>query len=180
MKILGIDQSINSTGICLKDGDDYRYWLIPSKMTRSMEKFSNRYISVIPYNKQSGNDYITKEIAKTFNIYKICDIIRSIVSAEKPDVICIEGISYGSVGGASVIDLAGLNYCIRMISIGSNIALNIVSPKTLKKEATGNAGALKEEMVWAWKECDMNIKDVKGIKIDDLADAYFLSRCYVE
>jgi len=31
-------------------------------------------------------------------------------------------------------------------------------------------------MVWAWKKCDYNIKDINDIKVDDLADAFFLSK----
>jgi hypothetical protein len=42
--------------------------------------------------------------------------------------------------------------------------------------ATGNGGATKDEMVWAWKKCDYNIKDINDIKVDDLADAFFLSK----
>ena len=184
-KILGIDQSLNSTGVCLhtiainstKESHKYKYWIIPSKMTEKMKKFSHKYISLLPYEKQIGEDYTSKETAKTHNIYDICKTIESIIKKEKPNMICMEGISYGSVGGASVIDLAGLNYCIRMLAIEYGIILQLVPPKTLKKIATGNAGALKDEMIWAWQQCDPNIKNVKDIKVDDLADAYFLSRC---
>ena len=48
----------------------------------------------------------------------------------------------------------------------------------LKKRATGNGGADKDEMVWAWRQCDPKIKDVTDIKVDDLADAFFLSQSY--
>ena len=186
IKILGIDQSLNSTGKCLHtiktyEGatrSQYKYWIIPSKMTEKMRKFSNKYITISPYEKQVGEDYTSKEMAKTHNIYDICNIIKEIIKKDKPNVICMEGISYGSIGGASVIDLAGLNYCIRMLAIEYGITLQLVSPKTLKKLATGNAGALKDEMVWAWKECDPHMKDIQDIKVDDLADAFFLSKSY--
>ena len=90
----------------------------------------------------------------------------------------MEGISYGSAGSASLVDLAGLNYCIRMTAIRRGIPFHIVSPMSLKKEATGNGGADKDEMVWAWKQCDSNISKITEIKIDDLADAFFLSKCW--
>ena len=186
-KILGIDQSLNSTGVCLlteetflNDGKivvkrKYNYWIIASKMTKKMEQFRYKNINIIGYNKRVGEDYESKEAAKTLNIFDICSVIDSIIKKYKPDCICMEGISYGNVGSASLVDLAGLNYCIRMVALNRGLAFHIISPTQLKKEATGNGGAEKEEMVWAWKQCDPTIKDVAEIKIDDLADAFFLA-----
>ena len=188
-KVLGIDQSLNSTGICLhkiesvKLGDkienlhSYKYWIIASKMTKAMRDFKNPFVSIIGYDKKVGDDYETKEIAKTLNIFSICSIIDNIIKKENPDCICMEGISYGSAGSASLVDLAGLNYCIRMFAMNRELGFKIVSPTSLKKQATGNGGAEKEEMIWAWKHCDENIKNINAVKIDDLADAFFLSKC---
>ena len=190
-KILGVDQSINCTGVCLhtieinssgdtpKEVHSYQYWMIPSdkKYTKKMAKFSNSWIIIDPYKKMEGEDYVGKEVAKTMNIYAICDIIEKIIQTEKPDELVMEGISYGSRGSAALVDLAGLNYCIRMMAIRRGLDLNIISPTSLKMRATGNGGAEKEEMVWAWKQCDPNIANVSEIKIDDLADAFFLSKC---
>jgi Holliday junction resolvasome RuvABC endonuclease subunit len=185
-KILGIDQSINSTGICLYTSvyddcnilreENYEYWIIASKLTKKQEAFQHPRIHILHYDKQTGSDYETKEIAKTNNIYNICDIIHDIITEYKPDRLCMEGISYGSTGGASVIDLAGLNYCIRATALTTGTGFRIASPMSLKKFATGNGGASKEEMVWAWKQCDRNISDISDIKIDDLADAFFLAK----
>lgn len=190
-KVLGVDQSINCTGVCLhtietdhsgkkpQEFHSYQYWLIPAntKYTKKMAAFSNPWITIDPYKKMEGEDYSGKEAAKTMNIYAICDIIESIIQTEKPDTLVMEGISYGSRGSASLVDLAGLNYCIRMMAIRRGLGMVIVSPTSLKTRATGNGGAEKEEMVWAWKQCDPNIANVKEIKIDDLADAFFLSNC---
>ena len=44
-----------------------------------------------------------------------------------------------------------------------------------KKIATGNGGADKDLMIDAWKRLDKSICDVDSIKIDDLADAFFLA-----
>ena len=51
----------------------------------------------------------------------------------------------------------------------------IVSPTSVKKFAVANGQAEKDIMIDAWKRLDKNISDVKDIKIDDLADAYFLA-----
>lgn len=185
-KTLGIDQSMNSTGICLYTvvtddhglilNTDYEYWIITSKLTRKQEAFSHPNIHIFRYDKHVGIDYESKEVAKTHNIYSICEFIHFIMDTYKPDRLCMEGISYGSVGGASVIDLAGLNYCIRAMALAAGTGFRIASPMSLKKFATGNGGASKEEMVWAWKQCDTNIADITEIKVDDLADAFFLAR----
>ena len=82
-----------------------------------MAAFRNPWITIDPYKKLEGEDYSGKEAAKTMNIYAICDIIESIIQTEKPDTLVMEGISYGSRGSASLVDLAGLNYCIRMMAI---------------------------------------------------------------
>lgn len=186
MKILGIDQSMNCTGVCLHtingDKHTYKYWMIipVQKMTKKLAAFKHSKISIISYEKQKGNDYVSNEMAKTSNIYAIVFAIREIMKMTKPDLICMEGISYGSVGSASLADLAGLNYGIRMGAIDKKVDINIVSPTDLKKRATGNGGAEKEEMVWAWRQCDPKIKDVTDIKVDDLADAFFLSQCNIK
>ena len=187
-KVLGVDQSLNCTGVCLhtikttygknynEEKHEYKYWMIPSKPTKKMLAFKHPCLIIEPYNRKTGTDYISKEIAKSFNIYDICDILSTIIVTEKPDALCIEGIAYGNTGSASLVDLAGLNYCIRMLSIRYGLELMIASPTSLKKMATGNGGATKDEMVWAWKKCDYNIKDINDIKVDDLADAFFLSK----
>ena len=199
-KVLGVDQSINSTGICLHTLEtvypargicseeshehtqhSYQYWILASKLTKKQKEFSNPFVVIDGYEKRNGTDYISKEVAKTHNIYDIVDYIEKIVQVEKPDMLCLEGISYGSVGSAALVDLAGLNYCIRMMAIRRGLKISIASPTSLKSFATGNGGALKEEMVWAWKQCDHNIKNIgSDIKIDDLADAFFLSRYPVQ
>ena len=83
----------------------------------------------------------------------------------------MEGVSYSSNG--SVVDLAGLNYCIRMLAMKYNIKLIIVPPTTLKKSAIANGQATKDMMIDAWRRLE-NINENR-IKIDDISDAYFLA-----
>lgn len=175
MIVIGIDPSINSTGVCIKKDDEILYYIIPSKMTKKMKLFNNKYIKILPYDKHdvSGQDYINKEVTKTYNIYNICKVIEILIKKYKPDLINMEGVAYSSNG--SVIDLAGLNYCIRMTSMKHNIPFQIISPTSVKKFAVANGQAPKEVIIDAWKKLDGNIKDIKYIKIDDLADAYFIA-----
>lgn len=175
MTIIGIDPSINSTGVCIKKGEKIKYYIIPSKMTKKMKEFDNKYIQILPYEKYdiTGQEYVEKEFSKTNNIYNICLIIESLIKKHKPDMIIMEGVAYSSNG--SVVDLAGLNYCIRMTSMKHNIPFKIVSPTSVKKFAVANGQATKDIIIDAWKKLDKNIRDIRDIKIDDLADAYFIA-----
>lgn len=177
MKSLGIDLSINGTGLCLiEDSKKPRYWLITSKDTKKNREFNHKRIQVIIYDKvlnEKNDDYTAKETHLTTNIYSIVNIIKKIVKKTKPDIAIIEGISYGSSGDIS--GLSGLNYTVRYILQELNVSIRIVSPTSNKKFATGNGAADKELMAAAWMHCDPKIGETKQIKIDDLADAYFLA-----
>lgn len=177
MVIIGIDPSINSTGICINKDNCYTYYIISSKMTKKMENFTHSKVKFLPYNKESYTDmeYSDKETVKSNNLYNIVKIIEDLIKKYKPDNIIMEGISYGSTSGSALVDLSGLNYMIRMVCINSQIPFTIVSPSGLKKFVCANGQADKELIIESWKKMDKNIQDISDIKIDDLADAFFLS-----
>lgn len=183
MVTIGIDPSINCTGICLysKSLNTNQYYLIPSKMTKKMDEFKHDCICILPYTKHGSRDdeYSEKEKNKTINTYSICYRIRRIIEQiqeiDTNITVNIEGVSYGSVGSAALVDLSGLNFAIRMTLLDMKIPFNIISPTSVKKFAVANGGAEKDIMIDAWKRLDPNISNVNNIKIDDLADAYFLA-----
>ena len=179
MVSIGVDPSINSTGICVSDGKKYTYYIITSKMTRKMEAFSHKYIHLVPYEKTETKDleYTEKESVKTRNFANICEKVRSIIKKHKPDNIKMEGVSYGSTGSAALVDLSGLNFMLRQLFLIEKVPFVIVSPSQNKKFAVANGSADKDIMIDAWKRMDSNISDVSDIKIDDLADSFFLA-CY--
>ena len=190
---IGIDPSINSTGVCVKITKNSRkpvfyYYIISSHCTKKMNQFCHKYIKIIEYpssknnfktiSEDSKNNFKTISedyIKKSLNIYNICEEIEKIIKKYKPSHISMEGVSYGSIGSAALVDLAGLNFVIRTLFIKHNIPFTIVSPTENKKFATGNGQSEKDVMVDAWKRLDKNINNVVDIKIDDLADAFFLS-----
>lgn len=184
---IGIDPSINSTGICIYDIGSHstQYYIISSKMTKKMKEFEHKYVQYIPYDKIDAKEgsYSEKEYKKFSNILNICTKISYILGLFKHpnnDIeVFIEGVSYGSVGSAALIDLSFLNFAIRMTLHYMDIPFTIVSPTSLKKFACANGQADKNLMIDAWKRMDKNIADIEDIKIDDLADSYFLS-CYKE
>jgi Holliday junction resolvasome RuvABC endonuclease subunit len=179
MKVIGLDLSINSTGVCINNNGKYKYYIICSKMTKKMKEFDNKYIKLIEYNKQSvEGEYSEKELIKTNNIYNIIGELKSIIKKEKPDECRIEGISYGSVGSAALVDLSGLNFMVRQMLIDLKIPFKIISPTSNKKFAVGNGQADKDIIIDSWLRLQPHLKGI-DIKVDDIADAYFLSN-YIE
>ena len=176
--VIGIDPSINSTGVCVHfDDDTYIYYIISSKMTKKMEKFNHPKVKFRAYEKDNYTDleYSEKETIKSHNFARLLDQIQLIIDKHNPSHVIMEGISYGSVSGSSLADLAGLNYIIRLLLIQNGIRFTIVSQTSLKKFVCANGQAEKDVIIESWKRMDKNINDIKDIKIDDLADAFFLS-----
>lgn len=175
MTIIGIDPSMNCTGVCVSIEDNNIYYMYPTKTTKKMKEFKHEYINIIPIDKEhAGIEYSDKERDKTINIYNICTSIEDVIIKYKPDKILIEGMAYNATG--TVADLGGLNYCLRMLAIKHDIPFIVISPTSVKKFAVGNGSAEKDVIIDAWKRIDTNIKDIeKGIKIDDLADSYFIA-----
>ena len=173
---MGIDPSINCTGVCVSLNDEYIYNIIPSKMTKKMSNFKHPRINILSYNKLEMNDleYSDKEYNKVQNLVQICNKLEEIIDKFSVQLVCMEGVSYGSVGSAALVDLAGLNFMIRYMLSKKGIKFIIVSPTSLKKFAVANGSATKDLMVYAWHELDQEMKTIKDIKVDDLADAYFL------
>lgn len=179
MTTIGIDPSINSTGVCIRKDKKCEYYIVTSKMTKKMSSFSHPHVHLIKYEKfdTKGLEYSKKETFKTQNLINIISSLKTILKKYSGKAEArMEGISYGSTGSAALIDLAGLNFAIRLLLSDLHIPFTIVSPTSLKLSATGNAGAKKEEMIWGWTLLEPQMKDIKDIKIDDLADAYWLSK----
>lgn len=176
MTVIGIDPSINSTGVCIDVDGCNKYVLIPSKITRKMSVYKNDKVEIRPYNKSNADKsdtYAIKEMRKTDNIVQIYDIISDIINEYKPDLVRMEGCAYSANG--NVVDLGGLNYVIRLLCVKNNIKFEILSPNEVKMKAVGNGKATKDMMVNAWRMVESGIKKESGIKIDDLADSYFIA-----
>jgi Holliday junction resolvasome RuvABC endonuclease subunit len=187
MIYIGIDPSLNSTGVCVNINGKTKYYLITSKSTKKMQNFSNKYVEVFIFEKfdtnKKNNEYSVVEKNKAYNIYNVCLKIQEIIKKYKKKDTCavyMEGVSYGSLGSAALVDLSGLNFAIRNILIMNNIDFTVVTPSQNKKFATGLGNADKEHMVFSWLSIEKHLAEIKDIKIDDLADAYFLSNFYKE
>lgn len=183
MIIAGLDLSINSTGVCIYDThkNTTKYYIISSKFTKKSLSLNHSSLSLITCEKNvvdSKKEYTEKEQVKTTNIYNIVKSIESVLLGHRVEAVCIEGISFGSVGSAALIDLSGLNYMVRLMALENDIKhIYIVSPTQNKKFATGNGSAEKDVMISAWLKLQKHMNEVTSyIKSDDIADAYFLAR----
>jgi Holliday junction resolvasome RuvABC endonuclease subunit len=153
MKIMGIDQSLNGTAVCIvEDGI-----LIDFSITRS-DKSQDVFQRAL---------YIALSISDLYGRYK-------------PDVVHIEGLAFGMRGNATR-DLAGLLFTIvNVLTLYHPSAkMLIIPPTTLKKFATGSGKSKKINMIAALPEdirkkfTDANYKKTTGLA--DLADSYHLA-----
>lgn len=168
--IVGLDLSINSTGITVRDDENIYYYLIVSKVTnKTLKKIESNELyplNVILYNK-------TEDI--NVNLKQIGDTIINILSQYNVEKVVIEDVALGATYSRSLIDLTGLNYWIRCLLLKEGYKFETIPPTKWKKEIIGNGQATKDIIIDAWKRVT-NI-EIDYNKLDDVADSYFLS-CY--
>ena len=175
---VGIDPSINSTGItCIAYDDnvkiDEKFYIIkPDKLTKRELEAEERNIKIfeyILYNKLEAKDKEDNHEVEYIKSLNALEVMNSIHSAINKFItkqvgrlgiynlyICQEGISYGSVTRTkSVFDLAGLNYLLR------DLVINDLQP-------TYFIIATPSELFKAiYPDFDLP-------KIDDVADSYWM------
>lgn len=182
MTVIGIDPSLNNTGICIKYEDDsYEYVLLSTNATnkffKAVQEFKDIDLRMIRKETcASGPKSIRKSIFRqvntTENIYHIAHTAGEIISAIHPDYVVIEAPALAASG--YVADLMGLNHAIRLECYRRDIPCYPVPPTTVKLHSVGNGRATKEMMIGTWLRLFPQYKSLEGMKIDDLADAYFL------
>ena len=201
---VGIDPSINSTGICVQSYHDNnhirtRFYIVHGgRLTKRENEESERLsgiLDIIEYDKIDASIYKKKdnsefEVAKTKNLISIVSYVSEILnkvssqlSIEYPgeDIstyVTIEANSFNSRSrSVSLIELCGLNFLIRREMLSRHLTQLIVgTPSEMKKYATSKGNADKElvKMVFLTKHPEFKNS---VLKIDDIADAYFMS-CY--
>ena len=192
---IGIDPSLNSSGICILkyDGDkkikEYFGITKPNKLTKKEQEAQDKYLffDYHIYTKKELKDIEdthVKEIEKTLNYLRnantIIDIIRKNTVHEDNVYVVQEGISYGSsIRTKSVFDLAGLNYVLRLQlarlgqrRFNNGIYAAFIPPTEIKKFATGSGNCKKEIICNQFK---MLYPKFDLPKIDDVCDAYYMA-----
>lgn len=195
---VGIDPSVNSTGVCISVYDDNdnlleeKFYIVkPDKLTKKEDAAESKHISkfaYLLYDKEPTNtdNNSDNERNKAINFMQIVEKVRSIIFQTdyryyrmNRIYICQEGISYGSsTRTKSIFDLSGLNFMFREMVINSSrgckpVTLIVATPGEIKKFATGNGNANKELLLECFKA---TYPDFDIPKMDDIADAYFMAK----
>jgi len=193
---IGIDQSINSTGVTVKCFEsekiikEHFYIIKANKLTKKEKKAEEdidgfEYILYNKWEKDDAKDNNEFELHKLENNISISsciiDIIKNYATNALDKVyVAMEGISFQSSGKTqSIVDLAGLSTLIRyrvynyfMKNQDHLGCLKIFTPSEVKKFASGNGMCNKEVMVNLFKT--MNQKFSMIPKLDDMADSYWI------
>lgn len=173
--IIGLDLSINSTGVCIRDEERVEYFIIVPKLSKRMKAINDMKscsISHITYDKIKDN--VSHNIRCISE--KICDIIKDF-GVDKIDGVVIEDVALRAKG-RSIIDLTLLNGYVRCMLDGLGVEYKTMPPTAWKKVMIGNGMADKELIIYCWAGLDPdNCRHMMDMncKCDDVADAYFLS-----
>lgn len=126
------------------------------------------------FNSIQYNCYLINSIHK--NMKRLCDYKESykkIIDNKKPDLVALEGYSYGSKATRSLFELGELAGVLKLTNYENNILTVVVSPSSLKKFMTGKGNSdkyvVKEQMINTFGIKFNNKKD------DDLYDSLGLS-----
>jgi len=156
MKVLGIDQSYRSCGIViLEDGEMIH---------------CEKYVTVQAMDIFSRAEQLTTHL-------------KTIAEQYQPDLVSLEGLSFGSMGNATR-DLGGLLFTIILGLRKSGFDPGVIAPPTVKKVATGKGNSKKEMMIECLPDDVRAEFDALGVKkttgLSDLADAYWVARAAIE
>ena len=185
---IGIDPSINSTGMTIRTDTGFcRFFIIKGdKLTKKEKNAQLNNYEIFEYclyqkeNVKDTNNAHERELAKAHNLSTIADTIYNIIEELLHQLrktctidsvtICMEGISYGSIHSAAVMDLAGLNYLIRDRLHHHTIVgtLLVTPPAEVKRFYTGSGNANKQLMISTFKG---SFPDFDLPKIDDVCDS---------
>lgn len=155
--LISLDISIRSTGYCIFN-DKGELVVFGTINSSSKDLIYTRL------------DYIESKLISILNKYKIT-------------TACVEAPSFGSRGAMSY-NLFGVHFSIVRVLNNYNIAYSQLNIASIKKYATGNGRAGKENMVDCLpveiKELFLNEGFKKTTGLYDLTDAYFIGKKYMK
>ena len=190
---IGIDPSINSTGMTIRADTGFcRFFIIKgdklTKKEKNAQLDNSEIFEYCLYQKENVKDTSNaheRELAKSHNLSTIADTIYNIIEEILQQfrktgsidsiTICMEGISYGSIHSAAVMDLAGLNYLIRDRLHHHTVVgtLLVTPPAEIKRFYTGSGNANKLLMISTFKG---SFPDFDLPKLDDICDSEAMAK----
>ena len=195
MILAGIDFSINSTSICIRNEAGYSWHHFGREKTSYLNLQSNQFNQYLFIPRKKGDDYCKTERMKIEDANTLCKKIIEVLKENKVDRIAFEGHSFNSKGN-SLLELVSYQFLLRnMIHFSMNVALDqmyFYSPTSVKSFA-GGARFKKKELLEKFRESDDEIlknnslyleicnlgefcfkRDDVVKPIDDLVDSYWI------
>lgn len=151
MKVVGIDTSLTSTGLCTIDAGK----IVSLHSAKSRGKLADTYDM------------------RSDRLFKLANEIVDYVTDKKPNLVVIEAPSYGSNFG-SAHDRSGLWWQVHIALRNDGYPLARVAPQTRAKYGTG-AGNSKKDVVFAAVKHLYTDLSPRGIANDDEGDAILLA-----
>ena len=197
MVYVGIDFSLNSTGVCIIKKGKFHWLNFAANVKYTNKPFYHHnlikdFVSIENYERKvPKGSYVEEQQYKFDHAYYIANYITAAIEeiADGDEVkIAFEGFSYGSKG-RSFIDLIAYNSTLKTILFCSNMtSITIYSPSEIKKTFSGKGNAGKDLMFDAFINLDnpvikkdkvfnycSSLKIIDGTipkPFDDLIDAF--------
>lgn len=180
-KIIGIDYSLTSPGICFFEGTDFSFQNCNFAGISSKKKFAdgvfwNDQIQLFSYPPYDADNQIER-------FDKISEMFIGMIEKFDPDFVCIEGLSMGSKSG-KILDIAENAGIMKYKLYKSGYTVYKVPPTTIKKFATGKGNSKKEAIYDCFLEetgQDMQkffapkAKKI-GNPVSDIVDSYYIAK----
>jgi len=171
--ICGIDYSIGCPALCINSGEEF------SLSTCSFYYLTNKH----KFERHSGQ--FQGHIHKVYTTQEErFDQISEYIVRKIPrnSIVYLEGFSYGSRAGL-MFDIAAATGILKHKLYKNNIEFITVSPKTIKKFATGSGNSSKLPMYEAfYKETKFNLLEELNIKTagnspqSDIVDSFYITK----
>ena len=175
----GIDLSLTSTGLCVRDEEHLKFYFYPN---RKREQAFRRTVGTTTTITAFAPNPSSKEILARY--IAIRDDLLSVLRTYPGVVVYLEGYAFSqnTGSGSKLQELGGI---IKLALFEAGISVVIVPPTRVKKQFTGDGRADKYAMyaefqhrtsaslmtVFGWTETNLKIPN----PVQDLVDAFALS-----
>ena len=146
MITVGIDHSINSTGVCIEHNGNYQWLLVvaaekPDKMSRKLSELND--VTVITYERTGDNFVDGQRVGKI-----ISESIKELQRIWKDYEIAVikEDYAYSAQWNTLIQLVEHSSFCIYNIEQELKCTIHKIAPKHIKKSFTGNGNASKSDM----------------------------------
>jgi len=168
MNFAGIDPSLNGTGIVILDEQEKVVdYLSFTTRTRKID------LHELCVNKEfNEDDEKNRSLKIAYSVQQLIEFL----SIHQPQLICLEGYSFGS-HSRSVTILAEFSGYLKICMLKHNFNFEVIPPTKIKKFITGKGNAGKDEVKEAVKKLNpaFLIQDNPNYKQFDLYDAFAIS-----